>query len=286
MSDSQQKTSGKSPVIPDGLFSSPLEDTSGLDVFAQIAASIPLESTTASIMNISPPVRRHSSADIVHQSQSQLAQSIYQAQQALRQQQRRASTVTTSSNASSSYSDFDDLDEDEDMDDELDAGGEADGFEKSSSPSFYHQHNRSAAAATFLHQTIHEESESDLAMSLDSATSSSAFTVASSSASMASAPPSLRRASLPVNAYHNDLTQSTLSNRRIVHNICERKRRENIREGFARLQSRLPKADSDGVAKLSKMEILQGALEVIEGLRERIKSLQEECAALQVMSEQ
>lgn len=285
MSDSQQKTSGKSPVIPDGLFSSPLEDTSGLDVFAQIAASIPLESTTASIMNISPPVRRYSSADIVHQSQSQLAQSIYQAQQALRQQQRRASTVTTASNASSSYSDFDDLDEDMDEDDEyeLDAGGAADGFEKS--PSFYHQHNRSAAAATFLHQTIHEESESDLAMSLDSATSSSAFT-ASSSASVASAPPSLRRASLPVNAYHNDLTQSTLSNRRIVHNICERKRRENIREGFARLQSRLPKADSDGVSKLSKMEILQGALEVIEGLRERIKSLQEECAALQVMSEQ
>ena len=65
------------------VFTKPIEDTSGLDVFAQIAASahpLPLE-----------PVRRASIAtsSIVHQSQSQLAQLIYQNQQALRLQQQQ-----------------------------------------------------------------------------------------------------------------------------------------------------------------------------------------------------
>ena len=256
MSNQPQHDEKQSPVP--ALFSSPLEDTSGLDVFAQIAASIPLEPAASA--------RRHSSADIVHQSQSQLAQSIYQSQQALRQQQQQRRASVASSNASSSYSDFDDYDEDdEDEDDDEGSGGNF-------SSKFLE--GRNFSSASLLPQTIKEESESDLAMDVDSPSLSE--------------PPrlDLRRASLPANAFSGfESGHSSLSNRRIVHNICERKRRENIREGFERLQARLPGTEAE-TARLSKMEILQGALEVICGLRSRIKSLNEEITALQVMSDQ
>lgn len=259
----------KSPSVS-ALFSAPFEDTSGLDVFAQIAASIPLESTNSAGML----QRRHSSADIVHQSQSQLAQSIYQSQQALRQQQqlRRASVTTTGSNASSSYSDFDD--EDEEFEAQFD---KYDASERAKKVSNNHSN---FSSTSLLPQTIEEESESELAMDIDSPAPSEPANLESSSIQ------AQRRASLPANAFSSyEPANSSLSSRRIVHNICERKRRENIREGFERLQARLPASDAEN-SRLSKMEILQGAYEVIEGLRERIKSLNEEVSALQVMSEQ
>ncbi len=262
---SEEKSSSAST-----LFSSPFEDTSGLDVFAQIAASIPLEMTS----NVQS--RRHSSADIVHQSQSQLAQSIYQSQQALRQQQQQERRTSIVSNASSSYSDFEDEDDDEEeegddgVDDFEDGGGKQRSYEVGKGGNFL--------KGALLPQTIQEESESDLAMDVDSS-------VNSESSRMETAL-QMRRSSLPANAFSSfESGPSSLSNRRIVHNICERKRRENIREGFERLQARLPGTEAEN-ARLSKMEILQGAVEVMEGLRDRIKSVKEEINALQLMSEQ
>lgn len=81
--------------------------------------------------------------------------------------------------------------------------------------------------------------------------------------------------------------------KRAVHNMCERKRRENIRDGFARLLARLPVAissttveekprrkpslskENDGLT-VSKMEILKNAAEHIKKLQASIRSLNTE----------
>lgn len=276
---SEQK---KEESVP-ALFSSPLEDTSGLDVFAQIAASI----TPIPVVN-KPPTgensliqRRHSSASVVQQNQNQLAQSIYQTQQALRQQHTRSSTT---SNTGSSYSDFNsDFDSDFDDDD--------------STPEEEHKPQPSKQPLKPLKfisyqpqqpQTIQEESESDLAMDVDS-TFGSRSTYLSPSTSLGSlSTPSLpttalRRSSLPANAFSSE--NGPVSNRRIIHNICERKRRENIREGFAYLQARLPQPHAQN-PKLSKMDILQSALTIIDTTRARISSLTDECEALKLMTKE
>lgn len=274
---SEQK---KEESVP-ALFSSPLEDTSGLDVFAQIAASvkpIPVVNQSSTV-EVGVLQRRHSSASVVQQSQNQLAQSIYQTQQALRQQQKHSSTVSTTG---SSYSDLNsDFDSDFDDDDF--------GSDEASKPQI-EPPTKPIKFISYQPQTIQEESESDLAMDIDSNMSSRSNYLSPTTSFGSLSTPSLsttsfRRSSLPANAFSTEHGPSSMSNRRIIHNICERKRRENIREGFAYLQARLPSPHAQN-PKLSKMDILQSALNMINSSRARISSLTDECEALKLMTKQ
>lgn len=58
--------------------------------------------------------------------------------------------------------------------------------------------------------------------------------------------------------------------RRHVHNVCERKRRDHIRNGFQLLHDRLPAKDE----RLSKMEILRSALEHVKWLKREVERLE------------
>lgn len=275
---STSSSSGTSSII----FTSPFEDTSGLDVFAQIAASahpLPVEPTT---------VRRSSAAQtssIVQQSQSQLAQSIYQSQQALKLQQQQQllqkrdsfdSTVSKFDPKISEYDDEEDVDFDsDDFDSESETSRTIPGSAKSS-----HSH--------LMTTPIREETESDLvAMEVDHSMSFNQQIQRrrspSLSASMEQPQMLARRLSAPDT---NNLNLSAgFSTRRVIHNICERKRRENIRDGFSQLQNRLP-AHIANNPKLSKMEVLAGAKNFINDIRGRIANLSAEISALSQVSEQ
>ena len=75
------------------------------------------------------------------------------------------------------------------------------------------------------------------------------------------------------------------STRRVIHNICERKRRENIRDGFSQLQNRLPPLLANNT-KISKMEVLAGAKNLINEIKMRISNLAAEISALSQVTEQ
>lgn len=60
--------------------------------------------------------------------------------------------------------------------------------------------------------------------------------------------------------------------RRAVHNVCERRRRQSIRDAFAALQARVY-PDTDGKKTVSKMEVLRGAVELIERTRKEVDLL-------------
>ena len=93
-----------------------------------------------------------------------------------------------------------------------------------------------------------------------------------------------RRLSAPENSLNQNLGGG-FSTRRVIHNICERKRRENIRDGFFQLQNRLPSHLANN-SKLSKMEILSGARTLINEIRGRVANLSAEVSALTQLSEQ
>jgi hypothetical protein len=95
-----------------------------------------------------------------------------------------------------------------------------------------------------------------------------------------------RRLSAPENNSRFNISDSgPYSTRRVIHNICERKRRENIREGFDQLQVRLP-AQMANNPKISKMEILVGAKNLISEIRGRISNLSAEINALSQVADQ
>ena len=137
------------------VFTSPFEDTSGLDVFAQIAASAhPLP-----VVEI-PEVPRSSiatSSSIVQKSQSQLAQTIYQNQQALRLQQQQkiqqqpSQTVQKRDSIDSTISKFDPKINDENMDDyddDDDFDSDSDEDERMSSSVFNRGNNDNSIGMT------------------------------------------------------------------------------------------------------------------------------------------
>lgn len=319
---SKESSSGTSSII----FTSPFEDTSGLDVFAQIAASahpLPVvrrSSTSASTGgdlsintsgnlsaitsgntsgitsvttsgNTYTPISS-SSNNIVQQSQSQLAQSIYQSQQALRLQQKRDSIDSTTSKFDPKIEDdneeeegFYSDDDDEDME-----------FDSDSSDmryKFTDQKNNSKSSLLF-DTSIKEETESDLMMDVDPSMNvyhqrlrSPSLSTESNDLNMATNTNNqmyARRLSAPENST-NACGSGGFSARRVVHNICERKRRENIRDGFAQLQNRLPSHLANN-PKLSKMEILAGSRNLINDIRGRISNLSAEISALSLVSEQ
>ncbi len=66
--------------------------------------------------------------------------------------------------------------------------------------------------------------------------------------------------------------------RRHVHNICEKKRREHIREGFTLLQQRVP--SSYPHYKMSKLEVLKGSIEHVTSLLKHISDLEAEVDGL------
>lgn len=257
------------PELSSSPFCSPLEDVSGLDVFAQAAASAnPL------------PVEK-SSATILQESQTQLTNNIYQAQQALRQQQQRRASATPSATTtgSSSYSDFDD-----DFDSEDDVMGDM-------------------AVSKQLHPSIKEEQEeSDFFMDVDSNGSSNSLlsggglvnagspgrprapSLVPTTSTSASSVSMQRRTSLPGTSAEATVVSGPLTARRVIHNICERKRRENIRDGFARLQERVQRTNTTG-RRLSKMEILEAALASFNQIKTRISGLQEEIKAFSAVNQ-
>ena len=276
------------------------EDTSGLDVFAQIAASahpLPVEQ-----------VRRDSitTSSIVQQSQSQLAQSIYQSQQALRLKHQHQHQHQQQHNNNKDYKDYNhphqqqhqkqnresnesnvrsfkpEIDGDLDLDDEDDFDSDSDKFDTKSSNSNNRNRNRSV-----FENTIKEESESDLQMDTDQSINyyqRQRSPSLSLSNDLSSTQMLTRRLSAPDNS-SNFSTSSGLTTRRVIHNICERKRRENIRDGFFQLQNRLPPHISNN-PRLSKMDILAGATNLINDIKGRISNLSAEISALSQVSVQ
>ena len=250
-----------------------------MDVFAQIAASahpLPVETP--------PAVRRASIAttsSIVQQSQSQLAQSIYQNQQALRlqQQKNQPQILQKRDSIDSTVSKFDprivDEDMEEDLDEDFDSNSENDDEPMTSS--------RNSNMSLSLETPIKEETESDLNMEIDQSINFQRRRSPSLSTSndLSPQPNYGRRLSAPDNATNFP----GYSARRVIHNICERKRRENIREGFDQLQSRLPPHLANN-SKLSKMEILAGAKNLINEIRGRVSNLSAEVSALSQVTEQ
>ena len=301
--------SGGSGIV----FTSPFEDTFGLDVFAQIAASahpLPVESASPRRATIS------STSSIVQQSQSQLAQSIYQNQQAIRiqQQQKRDSVDSTVNKFNPKITDDDD-DDDEDDDDSDDDGDSLRRKTSISSVSSFGSIGGSGgsfrnysfvgakASSSFLETPIKEETETDLQMDVDQSINfqrrrspslmgqshltnlEDGSSVSSPSGILSSTYSQNRRLSAPENVSNFTNYASSFSTRRVIHNICERKRRENIREGFEQLQNRLPEHLSSN-PKLSKMEILVADKNLITEIRGRISNLSAEISALSQVSEE
>lgn len=292
-SPASQASSTRSGSI---VFTSPFEDTSGLDVFAQIAASahpLPVRrsSTTVGATPVAPAVN-----SIVHQSQSQIAQSIYQSQQAIRMQQNQNKRDSIDSTVSKfdpkiedEYDDeFDSDDDDIEFDSESEQGADL-RYRRSSLST--EQFKSNSKSSLLLDTPIKEETESDLMMDVDHSIN---FHQRRRSPSLSTDSNDLvnsttnntqmyaRRLSAPEN---NISTAGGYSTRRVIHNICERKRRENIRDGFSQLQNRLPPHLANN-SKLSKMEILNGAKNLINEIRGRIASLSAEISALTQVSEQ
>lgn len=294
---SKSASSGTSSII----FTSPFEDTSGLDVFAQIAASAhplplaPVRRSSTSVAIPTPistptPISSSSSNNIVQQSQSQLAQSIYQSQQALRlqsQQQKRDSIDSTISKFDPKIEEDDDEgffsdDDDEDMEFDSDSEqGKGQGKARYSD-----QKNNSKSSLLLFDAPIKEETESDLMMDVDQSMNfyqrRRSPSLSTESNDLNNSQMYARRLSVPENSASFSGGNST---RRVIHNICERKRRENIRDGFAQLQNRLPNHLANN-PKLSKMETLAGARNLINDIRGRISNLSAEISALSLVSEQ
>jgi hypothetical protein len=67
---------------------------------------------------------------------------------------------------------------------------------------------------------------------------------------------------------------NAIDKRRHTHNICERKRREHIKEGFEELQKRLPKKSS--TFKMSKLDVLKTSIAYISDLASLTDSLESE----------
>lgn len=322
--------SGASVTSADSIiFTSPFEDTSGLDVFAQIAASAcplpvavsekPQTQTEPIKSQIQPPVPIHQqiqqqpqitrraseSTSIVHQSQSQLAQTIYQNQQALRMQQQKRESVDSNFGHFNRSIDDSDEDYDEDFDSESENGDVRMTTTTTSAPriaidnSYGNINNNirnamntlkssSSSSNLLLETPIKEETESDLQMDIDQSINfqrrrSPSLSVASNETS----PQAIyaRRLSAPDNGSNYTGSSGGYSTRRVIHNICERKRRENIRDGFDQLQNRLP-AHMTNNPKLSKMEILSGAGNLIKEIQGRVSNLAAEVSALTLVVEQ
>jgi hypothetical protein len=62
-----------------------------------------------------------------------------------------------------------------------------------------------------------------------------------------------------------------------IHNVCERRRRENMREAFASLQRKIY-PDGSSVSRVSKMDLLKGAVEKIERVKKEVAVLEAEAA--------
>jgi hypothetical protein len=104
--------------------------------------------------------------------------------------------------------------------------------------------------------------------------------VASSQRPLVRAGPSRRRASSTVSTNSNisgSDSGSEDASRKDVHNICERKRRLYIRQGFSALQDRLPTGHA---LRLGKMEILRASVEHIRILQDKTKQLEMEVEQL------
>lgn len=228
-------------------------------------------------------------SSIVQKSQSQLAQSIYQNQQALRLQQQQKSQhqpvqpVQKRDSIDSTISKFDPRINDEDMDmddyddDDFDYNSDED---EPMPPSSIKTGNNNSNTSLKFESAIEEETESDLQMDIDKSINFQRHR--SPSLSDTNPQPIYgRRLSAPENVSNF----SGYSTRRVIHNICERKRRENIREGFDQLQSRLPPHLANN-SKLSKMEILTGAKNLINEIRGRIANLSAEISVLSQVTEQ
>ena len=78
------------------------------------------------------------------------------------------------------------------------------------------------------------------------------------------------------------------SPRQSVHNFCERRRRDNIREAFGRLHRLIFEIEGGGDTpiKLSKMETLKRSIDNIERLRESVHNLQSEILLLKQIKDQ
>lgn len=69
-------------------------------------------------------------------------------------------------------------------------------------------------------------------------------------------------------------TSSTSSRgRRAIHNVCERRRRESIRDAFEQLRARVSKTRD---SKTSKMDILRSAINFIRDIKRDINTLEAE----------
>lgn len=90
------------------------------------------------------------------------------------------------------------------------------------------------------------------------------------------APQPRRRAPTPLST----TAAAAPSQRRVVHNVCERRRRENIRDGFDGLQSRLPHELRTN-PRISKQDILEAGIKIIVDARRRVAALEHELAALE-----
>lgn len=247
------------------MFSSPLEDTSGLDVFAQIAASVkPLPVETAHRATLT-------TAEMVQQNQSQLAKRIYMAQQALRQQQHnpdeptgnRETRAVSVANTGTANMSFDPLAPSESKDRSASANEHGDGEIVFPRPAVEQKtligNDEKSLPLTPLdmnkkRRQVHKQPEN-------------------------AKPRRTTRSSVEASPYNVSSALGLIFNRRIVHNSCERKRRDNIRDGFARLHARLPQSDESG-NRLSKMSILQGTVDLIGDLKRRTDSLATEVGAL------
>lgn len=67
-------------------------------------------------------------------------------------------------------------------------------------------------------------------------------------------------------------TSTTDPSKRFIHNVCERKRRENIREAFSQLQRRVvPSGD-----RVSKVGVLERAMERVRRVKREVALLEAE----------
>jgi hypothetical protein len=91
---------------------------------------------------------------------------------------------------------------------------------------------------------------------------------------------------IPQNRYYNQLNNrsgmsketSYMDRRRHVHNVCEKKRREHIKEGFILLQQRVPKKYPH--CKMSKLDVLKGSIQQVYDLKNVISDLEIEIETL------
>ena len=180
----------------------------------------------------------------------------------------------------STISKFDPRIDDEDMDD-YDEDFDSNSDEDEPMPASIKAGNTNTSLK--LETPIEEETETDLQMDIDHSINFQRRRSPSLSESNDINPQPIygRRLSAPENVSNF----SGYSTRRVIHNICERKRRENIREGFDQLQCRLPPHLANN-SKLSKMEILTGAKNLINEIRGRIANLSAEVSALSQVTEQ